>query len=82
LFRSELAPEAYFSERIIDVVRPHKNLPVLISRIDQYYPPRGAAPPPPPLPDIAVIEQRNWWPYAGVALASAAIGAAAMFVLG
>ena len=39
-------------------------MPELIDRLDQYYPPRGAAPPPPPLPDIAVIEHKNWWGYA------------------
>ena len=47
--RSELGPEAYYADRIIEVVRAVKKLPELIDRIDQYYPPRGAAPPPPPL---------------------------------
>jgi ubiquinone biosynthesis protein len=80
--RSELGPEAYYADRIIDVVRALKNLPELINRIDQYDPPRGAAPPPPPRPDFAVIEQRTWWPFARVAVGGAAVGAAAMFVLG
>ena len=62
--RSELGPEAYYADRLIALVRAVKKLPELINRLDQYYPPRGAAPPPPPLPDIAVIEQKNWWGYA------------------
>ncbi|HEX8842941.1 MAG TPA: 2-polyprenylphenol 6-hydroxylase [Sphingomicrobium sp.] len=79
--RSELGPEAYYADRIIELVRAAKKIPELINRLDQYYPPAGAAPPPPPLPDIAVIQERNWWGYALVALASAAIGALLMFVL-
>lgn len=61
--RSELGPEAYYADRIIELVRAAKKIPELIERIDEYYPPRGAAPPPPPLPEIAVIEHRNWWGY-------------------
>jgi ubiquinone biosynthesis protein len=80
--RSELGPEAYYADRIIDVVRAVKKIPELIHRIDEYYPPRGAAPPPPPLPEIAVIERRAWWGYALVGAASAAVGALLMFVLG
>jgi ubiquinone biosynthesis protein len=49
--------------------------------MDQYYPPFGAAPPPPPLPDIAVIERPSWGRYGLVALISAALGAAAVFLL-
>ena len=74
--RSELGPEAYYADRIIDLVRALKKLPELIDRIDQYYPPRGAAPPPPPLPEIAVIEPRASWTYAIVAIVSAIAGAA------
>ena len=71
--RSELGPEAYYADRIIELVRAVKKIPELIHRLDEYYPPRGAAPPPPPLPDIAVIEQRNWWGYALAAIGGAAI---------
>jgi ubiquinone biosynthesis protein len=74
--RSELGPEAYYADRIIDLVRALKKIPELIERIDQYYPPRGAAPPPPPLPEIAVIEPRASWGYAIVAIVAAAVGAA------
>lgn len=79
--RSELGPEAYYADRIIEVVRALKKIPELIERIDQYYPPRGAAPPPPPLPDIATIEHRKWWGYAFAGLAGAVIGALLLFVL-
>ena len=80
--RSELGPEAYYADRLIDLVRAFKKIPELINRIDDYYPPRGAAPPPPPLPDIAVIERRNWFGYAAAGVIGAAIGALLLFVLG
>jgi ubiquinone biosynthesis protein len=76
--RSELGPEAYYADRIIELVRAAKKIPELIQRLDEYYPPHGAAPPPPPLPDIAVIEQRNWWGYALAGLVGAAAAAAVM----
>lgn len=79
--RSELGPEAYYADRIIEVVRAFKKIPELIERIDDYYPPLGAAPPPPPLPDIAVIEHRNWWGYGFAGLIGAVIGALLLFVL-
>jgi ubiquinone biosynthesis protein len=75
--RSELGPEAYYADRIVELVRAFKKIPELINRLDEYCPPRGAAPPPPPLPDIAVIEQHNWLNYLLVAGIAAAIGAAA-----
>jgi ubiquinone biosynthesis protein len=74
--RSELGPEAYYADRIIEVVRAVKKIPELINRLDQYYPPAGGAPPQPPLPEIAVIEQRHWLIYAAVAVLGAAAGAA------
>src|SRR5207253_11372837 len=79
--RSELGPEAYLADRIIEVVRAVKKIPELIHRIDQYYPPAGGAPPSPPLPEIAVIERRAWWEYAAVALlgAAAGVGGALLF---
>src|SRR5438045_3957785 len=80
--RSELGPEAYYADRIIELVRAAKLVPELIKRIDQYYPPLGAAPPPPPLPDIAVIERPQWLGYALVGVLAAAAGAAATFLIG
>ena len=79
--RSELGPEAYYADRIIDTVRALKLIPDLIRRIDQYYPPSGAAPPPPPLPEIAVIERRAWLGYGAVAALAAAAGAAAAMIV-
>jgi len=79
--RSELGPEAYYADRIIEVVRAVKKIPALIDRLDEYYPPRGAAPPPPPLPDIAVIEHRNWTAYAIVAIVAAVLAAAVTLIL-
>jgi ubiquinone biosynthesis protein len=79
--RSELGPEAYYADRIIEIVRALKKIPKLIDRLDQYYSPAGAAPPAPPLPDIAVIEEPQWGLLALIGIAGAAIGALAMFVL-
>jgi ubiquinone biosynthesis protein len=80
--RSELGPEAYYADRIIEVVRALKKVPELIDRLDQYYPPAGGAPPPPPLPEVAVIHREAWWGYALAGAIGAAVGAAALFVLG
>ena len=79
--RSELGPEAYYADRIIEVVRAAKKLPDLVHRLDYYYPAPGAAPPGPPLPDIALIEHRNWPSYAAIAAMSAVAGAALMLLL-
>src|SRR6476661_6507880 len=73
--RSELGPEAYYADRLIELVRAAKKVPELINRLDEYYPPRGAAPPAPPLPDVAIIERRNWWGYAAAGLVGAVVGA-------
>ncbi len=80
--RSELGPEAYYADRIIELVRAVKKLPELIQRIDQYYPAKGAAPPPPPLPEIHVIKERDWRGYALAGILGVAVGALLLFVLG
>lgn len=80
--RSELGPEAYYADRIVETVRSIKLIPDLIQRIDQYYPPAGAAPPPPPLPEITIVERRHWWSYALVAIGGAAVAATALLLLG
>jgi ubiquinone biosynthesis protein len=80
--RSELGPEAYYADRIIELVRAFKKLPELIERLDQYYPPRGAAPPPPPLPEIAIIERRASWGYVLAGVGGLVLGALALAVLG
>jgi ubiquinone biosynthesis protein len=78
--RGELGPEAYYADRIVDTVRAIKKIPDLIDRLDQYYPPRGAAPPEPPLPDIAIIEQRNWLGYVVAGFVGAAVAAILMLI--
>ena len=80
--RSELGPEAYYADRIVEVVRAVKKIPDLINRIDQYYPPAGGAPPPPPLPTVTVIESRRWWGYVFAGAVGAAVAALALFLLG
>jgi ubiquinone biosynthesis protein len=80
--RSELGPEAYYADRIVETVRAIKKIPELINRLDYYYPPPGGAPPQPPLPEVAVIETHGWWRYALAAAASAAVAALALFLLG
>jgi ubiquinone biosynthesis protein len=79
--RDELGPEAYYADRIIELVRAVKKIPELIQRIDQYYPPKGAAPPAPPLPEIAVIDPRPRWGYALAGIIGAVIGALLLYVL-
>ncbi|HYX46971.1 MAG TPA: 2-polyprenylphenol 6-hydroxylase [Sphingomicrobium sp.] len=79
--RDELGPEAYYADRIIELVRAAKKIPELIQRLDEYYPPRGAAPPPPPLPDIAVIKERALWGYGLAGAIGVAVGALLLFVL-
>ncbi|MGH6659479.1 MAG: AarF/UbiB family protein, partial [Sphingomicrobium sp.] len=75
--RGELGPEAYYADRIIDVVRALKKLPHLIDKIDASYPEPGAAPPAPPLEEIALIEPRRGLLFAATALIAALAGAAA-----
>jgi ubiquinone biosynthesis protein len=73
--RSELGPEAYYADRIVDTVRAVKKIPDLINRLDFYYPPPGAAPPAPPLPEIEPVRPARWWGYGLVAAVAAAVGA-------
>jgi ubiquinone biosynthesis protein len=80
--RSELGPEAYYADRIVDTVRALILIPKLILRMDQFYRPAGGAPPEPPLPHVEIIERRQWWGYAAAGLAGAAAGALAIFLLG
>ena len=81
--RSELGPEAYYADRIVNVVRAFKLIPDLIRKIDASYPNPGAAPPPPPLADIAVVERLRWGPSIVIALVAAAASAAlTMFMVG
>src|SRR5258708_16072690 len=79
--RSELGPEAYYADRLIELVRAFKKIPELIGRLDEYYPPRGGAPPSPPLADVAIIERQSWMAPLMISLGSAAVAAAATYWL-
>jgi ubiquinone biosynthesis protein len=79
--RTELGPEAYYADRIVETVRAFKLIPDLIRRIDAAYPPAGGAPPPPPLTDVTVIDRKGWYGPVAIALASAAMAAAATWWL-
>ncbi|MGI8930963.1 MAG: 2-polyprenylphenol 6-hydroxylase [Sphingomicrobium sp.] len=79
--RTELGPEAYYADRIVETVRAFKLIPDLIRRIDAAYPPPGAAPPPPPLGDVVMIQRRQWLGPAAIAVASAALAALATYLL-
>ena len=80
--RTELGPEAYYADRIVDTVRALKLIPDILRKIDASYPNPGAAPPPPPLAEVAVIERKSWMAPLAIGLASAAAGAAAVWFLG
>jgi ubiquinone biosynthesis protein len=73
--RSELGPEAYYADRIVEVVRAFKKIPDLINRLDFYYPPPGGAPPAPPLPEIEPVRPARWSGYVLVGILAAAAGA-------
>ena len=79
--RSELGPEAYYADRLVELVRSVKLIPELIQRMDQYYPPFGAAPPPPPLPEIAVFERPKWAGHIVAAIVGASAAAAGVLLL-
>ncbi len=79
--RSELGPEAYYADRIVDAVRAVKKIPDLINRLDFYYPPPGAAPPAPPLPEIEPVRPGRLWGYALVAAVAAGVGALLTWII-
>ncbi len=79
--RTELGPEAYYADRIVDTVRALKLIPNILRKIDASYPTPGGAPPPPPLAHVTVIERKSWMGPLAIALASAAAAAAATYWL-
>ena len=74
--RSELGPEAYYADRIVETVRALKLIPDLIRKIDASYPSPGGAPPPPPLADVAMIERKSWMAPLAIGFVSALAAAA------
>ncbi len=79
--RTELGPEAYYADRIVDTVRAFKLIPGILRKIDVSYPSPGGAPPPPPLADIAVIERKSWMAPLAIGLGSAVAAAALTYWL-
>ena len=79
--RSELGPEAYYADRIVNTVRAFKLIPDLIRKIDASYPDPGGAPPPPPLPAFVAVEHRRWGSLLATALIAALLSAAATYLL-
>ena len=79
--RSELGPEAWLADRIVDDVKTLAGLPDLIRRIEAQFPAPGGAPPPPPLREVQVIRIGAGWRYAVVALLAGAAGVAAALLL-
>lgn len=80
--RDELGPEAKLADTLRENMITLARLPDLIRRIEDRYPPAGGAPPPPPLPDIKLMRVGSGWRYGLTAIAAAALGAGAMWVLG
>ncbi|WP_112380965.1 2-polyprenylphenol 6-hydroxylase [Sphingomonas carotinifaciens] len=75
--RTELGPEAYVADRLIQDVRTLARLPELVRRIEARYPAPGGEPPAPPLKEIEVVRIGGGWRYALVAALSGAAGVAA-----
>ena len=79
--RTELGPEAYYADRIVDTIRALKLIPGLLRKIDASYPNPGGAPPPPPLADVTIIERKSWMAPLAIGLISAAIAALFTYLL-
>jgi ubiquinone biosynthesis protein len=79
--RTEIGPEAWAADRIVEFSRTMALIPDLIRRLDHQLPKPGAAPPPPPLVDVNVIGRGNGWRYAAIGVAAAAIGSVVTLLL-
>jgi ubiquinone biosynthesis protein len=79
--RTEIGPEAWAADRIVELGRTMALIPDLIRRLDHQLPKPGAAPPPPPLVDVNVLGRSQGWRYAGIALLAGAIGSAVTLLL-
>ena len=75
--RTELGPEAFVADRIVQDLRTLTRLPELIRNIEARYPNPGGAPPAPPLRAIEVVRVGGGWRYALVAMLGGAAGVAA-----
>ena len=79
--RTEIGPEAWAADRIVELGRTVALIPDLIRRLDAQIPKPGAAPPAPPLVDINVVGVSSGLRYGTVALIAAAAGAALTLLL-
>jgi ubiquinone biosynthesis protein len=79
--RTEIGPEAWAADRIVEFGRTLALIPDLIRRLDHQFPRPGAAPPPPPLVDVNVLGRGHGWRYAGIAVLAAAIGSVVTLLL-
>jgi ubiquinone biosynthesis protein len=79
--RSEIGPEAWVADRIVEFGRTVALVPDLIRRLDTMVPKPGAAPPAPPLVDINVVGVSSGLRYGTVALIAAAIGSGLTLLL-
>ncbi|GAO38173.1 ubiquinone biosynthesis protein [Sphingomonas changbaiensis NBRC 104936] len=72
--RTEIGPEAWAADRIVELGRTLALIPDLIRRLDHQFPRPSAAPPPPPLVDVHVLGRGSSWRYAAIGIAAAAVG--------
>ncbi|MDG5489187.1 2-polyprenylphenol 6-hydroxylase [Sphingomonas sp. BGYR3] len=79
--RTELGPETYVADRLIEDLRTLARLPQLVRNIELHFPAPGGAPPSPPLREIQLVRVGGGWRYAVIALAGGALGALAMFAV-
>ena len=79
--RSELGPEVWLADRIVDDLKTLARLPELIRRIEARYPAPGGAPPPPPIREVQLIGSGSGWRYVLTAIIAGAAGVAAMLLL-
>ena len=77
--RTELGPEAALADRLVQDFRTLRDLPDLVRRIEQRFPPAGGAPPTPPLREVELIRVGGGWRYLATALLGAAIAVAGMW---
>jgi ubiquinone biosynthesis protein len=82
--RDELGPEAKAADAIHNGMDMLRRLPSLLQRIDEAFPEKGGAPPEAPLPNVGLVWDRpsggmRALGYGLVILASAALGAGAMW---
>jgi ubiquinone biosynthesis protein len=79
--RSELGPESWLADRIVEDVRTLAALPELVRRIEAKFPAPGGAPPAPPLRDVQVIRIGGGWRYALFTILGVAAGIAGTLLL-